>query len=227
MVGRYDDEAVRASLAISQEALGREYLDIVFVHDPKSDAEVDRILASGGTAEAIEDLKASGTVGALGLGVGSHPLQRRCIEDGRFDVVLLPYDYGPARDSARSLIEFARERDVGVVNASPYLRGLLAGRDPAEQARYGGQDARDVERAAAVYAWCRERGIDVGALAVQFSTRNTGIGSTLVGSRDASEIVASFRHATAALRDGIWGEFQLAAAQFPPASPGGECGMPL
>ena len=225
MVGRYDDEAVRASLAISQEALGREYLDIVFVHDPKSDAEIDRILASGGAAEAIEDLKASGTVGALGLGVGRHRWQRRCIEDGRFDVVLLPYDYGPARDSAGSLIDVARARDVGVVNASPYLRGLLAGRDPVEQARYGAHDRRDVERAAAVYAWCRERGIDVGALAVQFSTRNTGIGSTLVGSRDATEIAASFRHATVALPDGIWDEFRAAAAHFPVAAPGGEAGL--
>ena len=224
MAGRYDGDSVRASLAISQEALGREYLDIVFVHDPTSDAEIDRILASGGTAEAIEELKASGTVGALGLGVGSHRWQRRCIEDGRFDVVLLPYDYGPARDSARSLIEFARERAVGVVNASPYLRGLLAGPDPVEQARQRAMDARDVERAAAVYAWCRERGIDVGALAVQFSTRNTGIGSTLVGSRDATEIAASFRHATMVLPERIWDEFQAAAARFPPAAPGGESG---
>ena len=225
MVGRYDGDSVRASLAISQEALGREYVDILFVHDPTSDADLDRILASGGAAEAIEELKASGTVGALGLGAGSHRWQRRCIEDGRFDVVLLPYDYGPARDSARSLIEFARAREVGVVNASPYLRGLLAGPDPVDQARQRATDARDVERAAAVYAWCRERGIDVGALAVQFSTRNTGIGSTLVGSRDATEIAASSRHATMALPERIWDEFQAAAARFPSAAPGGENGI--
>ena len=227
MVGCYDDRSVRDSLAISQQALGRQYLDIVFVHDPQSEEHMNQILAPGGAAEALVDLKAAGVVGALGLGVRSHHWQRRCIEDGRFDVVLLPYDYSPARASARSLIELARERDVGVVNASPYLRGLLAGPDPAHQARYGAQETADVERAAAVHAWCRERGIDVGALAVQFSTRNRGIGSTLVGSRDAAELAASFRHATTALPDEVWSDFRIAAAQFPPAAQGGEAGILL
>jgi D-threo-aldose 1-dehydrogenase len=232
MVGRYDGDSVRASLAISQEALGREYLDIVFVHDPTSDADLDRILASGGAAEAIEELKASGTVGALGLGAGSHRWQRRCIEDGRFDVVLLPYDYSLARDSARPLIELAQARGVGVVSASPYLRGLLAGPDPAAQARYVAQEPQDVARAAAIHAWCRARGIDVGALAMQFNTRHHGIASTLVGSRDAAEIAASYRHATASLPHEVWQEFAAAAAAFPPAAAafppaaaGGETGI--
>ena len=227
MVWHYDRESVHRSLAISREALGRDYLDIVFVHDPASDEHMDQILGAGGAAEAIAELKAAGTVGALGLGVRNHQWHRRCIEDGRFDVVLLPYDYSPARDTARALIELARQHDIGVVNASPYLRGLLAGPDPAVQARYGSQEPRDVERAAAVYAWCRERGVDVGALAVQYSTRNRGIGATLVGSRTVAEIAASFRHATAALPHGVWDEFEAAAVRFPAAAPGGEAGIAI
>ena len=227
MMRRYDKASVLRSLAISREALGRDYLDIVFVHDPASEEHMDQILGVGGAAEAIEELKAAGSVGALGLGVRNHDWHRRCIEDGRFDVVLLPYDYSPARDTARPLIELAGEHGVGVVNASPYLRGLLAGPDPAEQARYGGQEPRDVARAAAVYAWCRERGVAVGALAVQYSTRNAGIGSTLVGSRTVAEISASCRHATAALPEGIWDEFEAASAPFPPAAPGGETGIAI
>ena len=97
MVGRYDKASVLRSLAISREALGRDYLDIVFVHDPVSEEHMARILGAGGAAEAIEELKADGSVGALGLGVRNHHWHRRCIEDGRFDVVLLPYDYTPAR----------------------------------------------------------------------------------------------------------------------------------
>ena len=223
--GRYDRSSVRASLELSREALGREYLDIVYVHDPQTEEHMQAILGRGGAADAILELKAGGSVGALGLGVRSHRWQRRCIEDGRFDVVLLPYDYSLARASAGPLIELARARGVGVVSASPYLRGLLAGPDPTAQARYGSQEPQDVERAAAIYAWCRERGIEVGALAMQFSTRNHAIASTLVGSRDATEIAASYRHATACLADGVWQEFVAAAAEFPPAAPGGEAGI--
>ena len=225
LVGRYDRAAVYASLEQSREALGREYLDIVFVHDPQSEEQVDAILGPDGAAEAILELKAAGSVGALGLGVRTHRWQRRCIEDGRFDAVLLPYDYNLARDSARPLIELAQSRGVGVVNASPYLRGLLAGPDPAAQTSYHSQEAQDVACATAIHAWCRQRGIDVGALAVQFSTRHHGIASTLVGSRDAAEIDASYRHASAALPPGVWQEFAAAAEGFPPAARGGETGI--
>lgn len=225
MVGRYDRAAVFASLERSREALGREYLDVVYVHDPQSDEQVDAILGSGGAAEAILEQKAAGSVGALGLGVRTHRWQRRCIEDGRFDAVLLPYDYNLARASAGPLIELAQARGVGVVNASPYLRGLLAGPDPAAQMAYHAQEAQDVECAAAIHAWCRRRGFDVGALAMQFSTRQRGIASTLVGSRDVAEFDASYRHATAALPDGVWPEFAAAAAAFPRAAPGGETGI--
>ena len=79
--------------------------------------------------------------------------------------------------------------------------------------------------AAAIHAWCGERGLDVGALAVQFSTRHHGIASTLVGSRDGAEIGASYRHATATLADGVWQEFAAATATFPAAAPGGETGI--
>ena len=225
MVGRYDRAAVFASLERSREALGREYLDVVYVHDPQSDEQVDAILGSGGAAEAILEQKAAGSVGALGLGVRTHRWQRRCIEDGRFDAVLLPYDYNLARASAGPLIELAQARGVGVVNASPYLRGLLAGPDPAAQMAYHAQEAQDVECAAAIHAWCRRRELDVGALAMQFSTRQRGIASTLVGSRDVAEFDASYRHATAALPDGVWPEFAAAAAAFPRAAPGGETGI--
>lgn len=225
MVGRYDRAAVYASLAQSREALGREYLDVVFVHDPQSEEQVAAILGSGGAAEAILEQKAAGSVGALGLGVRTHGWQRRCIEDGRFDAVLLPYDYNLARTSARPLLDLAQSRGVGVVNASPYLRGLLAGPPPAAQARHHAQEAADVACAAAIHAWCRQRGIDVGALAVQFSTREPGIAATLVGSRDAAEIDASYRHATAALAPGVWREFAAAAAKLPLAAPGGEAGI--
>ena len=225
MEGRYDRASVLASLEQSREALGKGYLDIVFVHDPKSEQHVEAILRPGGAADTILELKQEGSVGALGLGVRTHRWQRRCIEDGRFDVVLLPYDYSLARDSARPLIELAQAHGVGVVSASPYLRGLLAGPDPVTQARYGAQEPPDVACAAAIHAWCGERAIDVGALAMQFSIRHHGIASTLVGSRDGAEIAASYRHATAPLADGVWQEFAAATATFPAAAPGGEAGI--
>ena len=80
-------------------------------------------------------------------------------------------------------------------NGSPYQAGLLAGIDLDALPRR--QDDGDVERARQIYAWCAERGVEVGAMAVQVSMRQPRIGATLVGPRTAAELEDNIRHATA------------------------------
>ena len=75
MVGRYDRAAVFASLERSREALGREYLDVVYVHDPQSDEQVDAILGSGRGRGGDSGTEGRGQRGALGLGVRTHRWQ--------------------------------------------------------------------------------------------------------------------------------------------------------
>ena len=80
---------------------------------------------------------------------------------------------------------------VVVVNGSPYQSGLLAGIDLDAAAANG---SPDIERARRIYAWCAERDIEVGAVAVQFSMRDPRIGATLVGPRTVAEIEENVRH---------------------------------
>ena len=81
---------------------------------------------------ALEKLKSEGKVGAICLGVQNHEYQRIAIESGRFDVIQSPYDYNLMRSTAEHLIGLAAEGNVGLINASPFLAGLLSGIDPEE-----------------------------------------------------------------------------------------------
>ena len=219
---QYDADAVRWSLECSLKKLFCECLDIVYVHDPVEDAHMDQIFESGGAVSALEQLREEGVLQAIGLGVRNHRFLRRAIESGRFDAILPSYDFHPLRDSARSLIEEAALKGMGVINGSPYNAGLLAGRNLEEALKRRGALEGDVVRARELSVWCAERDVDLGEVAMQYSVRNTSITSTLAGPRTADEVEANLRHLHAELPEGLWGELDEFLATLGPAPSGGE-----
>ena len=219
----YDSDSIFWSIEQSLSTLFADYIDIVYVHDPSTDKHMDKILSQGGAIEALENLKEQSIIGAIGLGVGAHRFLRRAIESGRFDIILTPYDYTLIRASALPVIELAAARGVGVVNGSPYNAGLLAGLDPDIAAvRRRPSIVEELNRARALWQWCQKRGLDIGALAMQYSLRNELIGVTLAGPRTAQEVEGNVHHATVPLPPDVWDELDYFLKTLGPGPPGGE-----
>ena len=219
----YDRDATRWSVEQSLRLLDSDRLDVLLIHDPRGDADFAQATGAGGALEALEDLKAQGVIGAIGLGVRTHRYLRTAIESGRFDVILTPYDYTLLRTSAAPVIELAAAHDVGVLNGSPYAAGLIAGPDPRLTAqRRNPLTPQDMARAASLWTWCQVRGVDLGAVAVQYSLRNPHIAVTLVGPRTADEVEGNVRHATAALPDDLWSDLDAFLSTLPAPGEGGE-----
>ncbi len=217
----YGAADVHWCFARSRHLLGR--IDMVYVHDPVTDVHMDAILAPGGAFEALEQLKAAGEIRGFGLGVRRHPFLLRAIESGRVDVILPSYDYHPIRQSLGPVLDAAVAAGVAVVNGSPYQAGLLAGIDLHEAAKRRPPNDGDLARAQAIVAWCAQRHISVGALAVQFSLRDKRIGATLVGPRTVDEVESGVRHATEPIPADVWDELgDFLAHLQPAAAPGGE-----
>lgn len=217
----YDTDGVQWCFARSVELLGR--VDIVYVHDPNSDEHMDGILGPGGAFEALEQLRSQGTIRALGLGVRNHRFLRRAIDDGRCDAILPSYDYHPLRTTASSVLTQAASQGVGVANGSPYNAGLLAGIALDEAAARRQPHDADMARAVQLLNWCRERDVDLGALAVQHNLRCADIDAVLVGPRTAAEVEDCVRHATAEVPEHIWEELKVFVDELEPAAaPGGE-----
>ena len=220
---RYDADSTRWTVDRSLATLFAERIDLLLIHDPRDGADMDAALAPGGALEALEALKAQRVIGAIGLGVRTHRFLRRAIESDRFDAILTPYDYTLLRTSAAPVIELAAARGVGVINGSPYAAGLLAGLDPDEAARRRTPlSEADLERARRLWRWCRERELDLGALAMQYSLRNPSIAATLAGPRTAAEVEANVLHATSSLPASVWPELETFLTTLPPPAPGGE-----
>lgn len=209
----------------SLEVLGTDTIDIALVHDPSA---MDPVMERGGAVEALERLKAEGTVRAIGLGVQNQEYLRVGIESGRFDVIQSPYDYNLVRTTSKHLIDLAHERRLGVINASPFLAGLLSGGDPMEvvarrvMAGRWQPNLQDVQRARLLWKWSTERGVDLRALAIQFCLRNERITTTLIGPRRPSDMVENIVAAIQDLATEDWHALEEALRALPPPGPGGE-----
>lgn len=218
-------EGTRWTVERDLESLATDHLDVVLFHDPH---EMKEIMRPGGGLDALEQLKVDGVVGAIGLAVQNHGFQRVAIESGRFDVLLMPYDYNLIRTTASSNLDLAAAAGLGCIVASPFQQGLLAGDHPDEANRVRKVTASwlaregDLARARMLWAWALEREIDIRALAVQFCMREPRIATTLVGPRSAVEISEVIQSATAPIAEEHWKALDELLPTLPPPSPGGE-----
>jgi L-galactose dehydrogenase len=199
-VGRYDRdqfdftaERVKASVEESLTRLGVDYLDIVHCHDIEF-GDLDQIVDE--TLPALRQLQEQGKtqfVGVTGL-----PLQifRYVLERADLDATLSYCHYALNDTSLAGLIPYLKERDVGIINASPLSMRLLTDRGPPEWHPAPGQVKQACARAA---MFCRERGVDIAQLAIQFSLSNPDIATTLVSTADPANIEKDIRWAEAPL----------------------------
>jgi L-galactose dehydrogenase len=81
-------------------------------------------------------------------------------------------------DMNSTLVPFAKQHDIGVINASPLHMGIITERGAPEW-HPAPQEVRDAGQR--VVALCREHNVDASELAVRFCLDNSGVASTLVG----------------------------------------------
>jgi len=202
---QYDRDSVLWSFERSLKRLHTDQIDIVYIHDPLRDDHMTQILSPGAALDTLHELKAQGLIKAIGLGVRNHRFLQQAVESGRFDAILPSYDYTPIRDSAAAVMRLAAQRNMAVVNGSPYCAGLLAGINLDLAARKRPADStHDVEYARRLLHWAKTQAVDLGVVAMQYSMRNPDITVTLAGPRDVAEVESNVRHATTPLPAGIW-----------------------
>ncbi len=173
----------------SLQELGVDYLDMFLVHDPP---DLEPVLAEDGCIAALRRLKEQGTIRAIGLGCRPHEFHRRCIETGEFDVSLTFHDYSLMDTSAATgVLEHAVKQNVGVFNAS--INAALA-------------RPHNAERAAAMTAWCEERGLDLATLNLHYCLRERRFASTLIGFSRPARVEQNVEAYTTTIDDQVWDE---------------------
>lgn len=179
--GDFSGDQIKRSVERSLKLLGLSRIQVMYLHDPEH-ARFEDIMAPGGATDVLLKLKDEGVIGHVGVAGGPVDLMIRYIETGAFEAVITHNRFTLLNRSAGPLLDRASKMGIAVVNAAPYGSGILA-KGPAAYPRYAyqGADAVTLERARKLDALCQEYKVPLAAAALQFSTRDPRITSTIVG----------------------------------------------
>ncbi|MEV8084965.1 aldo/keto reductase [Pseudarthrobacter oxydans] len=184
----FSGDRVRKSVEESLRRLGLDHLQLVYLHDPER-ITFEEGTAPGGPLEALLELRDEGVIRHLGVAGAPIDLELKYLATDAFDVVLSHNRYSLVDQTALPLLADATARGVGFVNAAPYGGGILAkGPDAVRNYCYGPASEAVVERVTAMKQLCGEYGVPLAAAALQFSTSDSRVSSTLVGMSDPARI---------------------------------------
>jgi len=203
-VGRYGDtefdfssERVLRSIDESLGRLGVDYVDLIQAHDVEY-GDLRQIETE--TIPALHRLVENGK--ARFIGATGYPLKPLRYLAGQVHLdTVLSYNHLSLNDTTlvEALPEFTGN-GIGVISAAPLSQGLLTNRGtppwhPAPD------DVKAICAAAAKLV--RDRGGDLAKLAVQFSTRQRGVATTLIGTADPQEMERNLQWTDEPLDEGL------------------------
>jgi len=196
----YSYDGVMRSYEDSLQRLGLPSVDILFVHDigvmthgDKNAGYWDQ-LKSGGY-RALLDLKKSGAIKAIGLGVNEWQVLMEAFELGDWDVFLLAGRYTLLEQSSLSpFLDTCVKRNASVVVGGPFNGGALMGTGTWNYAK---APQEIIDRVKGLEAFCTEFGVPIGAAALQFPLAHPAIATILPGPKSPAEL------------DGILGWWQV------------------
>jgi D-threo-aldose 1-dehydrogenase len=207
----FSGDQARRSVERSQRLLGLDRLQLVFLHDPEYAVQpFEAIMATGGPVDALLRLREQGVIEHVGIAGGPIDVLIRYVETGSFEAVITHNRYTLLHQGAARLFDVAGRAGVAVLNAAPYASGLLA-KGPAAYPRYAYQDASaDVlARARRMAKLCDDYGVPLAAAALQFSLRDSRVGSTIVGMSRAERVADTLRLATHPIPDTLWPQVEV------------------
>lgn len=209
----YSRDGVLASLEDSLARLGLDRIDIALIHDPDEHGAQ----ALDGAYPALAELRAAGTVGAIGLGMNQTAMLEWFIRRADLDCVMVAGRYTLLdRGAAHTLFPLCREREVAVLAAGVFNSGVLADPSPGATYDYTAADPELIARVTRIRTLCERHGLPIGAAALQFTLAHPAVTAAVVGARSPQEVAEDTGYLAQPLPAGLLDE--LAAEGLIPDS---------
>lgn len=214
----YSYDGVMASFESSRQRLCRQHIDILFVHDlgrlvhgDDHPAHLATFLSSGWPAMC--ELKASGAVRAIGVGVNEWQVCEELLAGGvDLDIILLAGRYTLLEQTALdSFLPLAARKEIPVIVGGPYNSGILAQADPGDGAArydYAAAPPEIVERVRSLRSVCAAHGIPLAAAALQFPLAHPQVASVIPGMSSPAEVAQTLAWASWPIPDALWNDLR-------------------
>ena len=182
----YSAKRIRQSIEESSARLGTDYFDIIHIHDIEYQNRKHTEWALTEGLDTVHQLKKEGRIGAVSFGIYPMDLWHRIFEGYDIDAALVHNHYCLNDTSLLQLLPMAKEKGIGIINASPFGSGLLTDRGPADW-HPANKEERAVFLKAAVM--CKEHETSIAKLAMQFSSQHADIPTTMFSSSNPESVL--------------------------------------
>jgi D-threo-aldose 1-dehydrogenase len=187
----YSYDGIMRSLEDSLQRLGLARIDILYAHDlggrqhgEETHPTLMRIFRESGY-RALEELRSSGVVQAVGIGVNESEVLLEAMDWSEWDVFLLAGRYTLLEQKPLDdLLPNCVRRRISVVIGAPFNTGVLAGRDTWN---YRSAPPEILNRVDAIREVCDSHGVPLIAAALQFPLAHPAVAAILPGPRSAGE----------------------------------------
>ena len=203
--GRFDAARARESVEESLKALGIDSIPLLHLHDPEHSRDLKEITGEGGALDELFKMKEEGLVQAVGLAMGRLDIMEPIVRDRPFDAIISHNRFSLLNRAASSLFDYAHAQGIAVLNAAPFSGGVLAkGSAKMPRIAYQEADAEALKPVEKIEAVCAELGVEMGAVALQFSMRDPRVTSTVIGISTPQRVAQTIAWATAEIPDAVW-----------------------
>jgi aryl-alcohol dehydrogenase-like predicted oxidoreductase len=175
----YSRARIRTSVEESAARLGTDYFDIIHVHDIEYQGRQHTESALSEGLAAVYELRGEGRIGSVSFGIYPMDLWQRIFNDYDLDAALIHNHYCLNDTRLLELLPLAHQKNIGIINGSPFGSGLLTEQGPA-----GWHPASDSDRKTFLAAaeLCRRHGTSISKIAIQFSSQHSAVATTLFSS---------------------------------------------
>ncbi len=206
----YSHDGVMRSFEESLARLRLDRIDILLVHDvdgfthgdrEASEARIQELLRGGGW-RALDALRASGAVSAIGLGVNEWQPCARMLELADPDLFLLAGRYTLLEQAPlEALFPQCARAGAGIVIGGPYNSGVLAGKATFD---YASVPPDIAARAKALADACAAHDVKLRAAALQFVAAHPLVVSVIPGAVSPQEIDDNVAMLEAVIPAALW-----------------------
>ncbi|WP_116131027.1 aldo/keto reductase [Tropicimonas sp. IMCC34043] len=205
----YSADGIRESFAQSCERLGTDHIDIVYVHDigdythgaAEGARHMDDLLGSG--MGALNDLRQSGRIGTIGLGVNECQVCIDVMRHSPLDVILLAGRLTLLdRSAEEGLLELCSAQGTSLVLGGIFNSGILAtGPQPGAWFDYAPASQAILDRVRVLQDRAGALGLTLAEAALQFALHQPQVSSILLGTGKVRSLQRNLDAAALTLSD--------------------------
>src|SRR5438067_3234328 len=183
----FSEQGVMRDVDESLARLGVDYVDFIQVHDMEY-GDMEQIVNE--TIPALRKVQAQGKARFVGVTALPVKLFPYVLERTEVDQIQSYCHYCLNDTALTELLPLFKEKNLAIISSAPLAMRLLSDEGPPHWHRAPAELRAKCAEAA---KFCRERGSDIGRLALQFAVANPDIHVTIVGTANPQRILNNIR----------------------------------